>query len=153
MTYAVVDTPVGSLTLVERAGALTGLYFPEHRHQPTIEGPRDDATLPAVREQLVAYFAGDLREFDLPLDVGGTPFQQQVWKALTTIPYGETWSYRDLAEALGNPKAVRAVGLANGRNPVSIVVPCHRVVGADGSLTGYGGGLDAKRWLLAHEAG
>ena len=118
MTYAVVDTPVGSLTLVERAGALTGLYFPEHRHQPAIEGPRDDAVLPAVREQLVAYFAGDLREFDLPLDVGGTPFQQQVWKALATIPYGETWSYRDLAEALGNPKAVRAVGLANGRNPV-----------------------------------
>jgi methylated-DNA-[protein]-cysteine S-methyltransferase len=83
----------------------------------------------------------------------GTPFQQQVWAALRTIPYGETWSYKDLAEAIGRPTAVRAVGLANGRNPVSIVVPCHRVIGANGSLTGYGGGLAAKEWLLAHEAG
>lgn len=148
MTYAITDSPVGPLTLVEVGGALAGLYLTDHRHQPTIAGPRDDTVLPAVRDQLAAYFDGTLQEFDVPLAVTGTPFQQQVWKALATIPYGETWSYRELAEAVGNPKAVRAVGLANGRNPVSIVVPCHRVVGADGSLTGYGGGLPAKRFLL-----
>lgn len=148
MTYAITDSPVGPLTLVEVGGALAGLYLTDHRHQPTIAGPRDDTGLPAVRDQLAAYFDGTLQEFDVPLAVTGTPFQQQVWKALATIPYGETWSYRELAEAVGNPKAVRAVGLANGRNPVSIVVPCHRVVGADGSLTGYGGGLPAKRFLL-----
>jgi methylated-DNA-[protein]-cysteine S-methyltransferase len=148
MTYAIIDSPVGPLTLVEVGGALAGLYLHQHRHQPTIEGPRDDTVLPAVRAQLAGYFAGTLQEFDLPLTVAGTPFQQKVWKALTTIPYGERWSYRELAEAIGKPKAVRAVGLANGRNPVSIVVPCHRVVGADGSLTGYGGGLPAKQFLL-----
>ncbi len=148
MTYAVTDSPVGPLTLVEVGGALAGLYLTDHRHQPPLQGERDDTVLPAVRAQLAAYFDGTLQEFDVPLAVAGTPFQQQVWKALATIPYGETWSYRDLAEVVGNPKAVRAVGLANGRNPVSIVVPCHRVVGANGSLTGYGGGLEAKRWLL-----
>ena len=152
MTFAITDSPVGPLTLVEVGGALAGLYLSDHRHQPTIAGPRDDTVLPAVRDQLDAYFDGTLKEFDVPLAVTGTPFQQQVWKALATIPYGETWSYRELAEAIGNPKAVRAVGLANGRNPVSIVVPCHRVVGADGSLTGYGGGLPAKRFLLDLEA-
>jgi methylated-DNA-[protein]-cysteine S-methyltransferase len=113
----------------------------------------DDRALPAVREQLDAYFSRDLKDFDLPTTAAGTPFQQQVWAALRTIPYGETWSYRDLAEAIGRPTAMRAVGLANGRNPLSIVVPCHRVIGADGSMTGYGGGLPAKQWLLAHEAG
>lgn len=148
MTYAIIDSPVGPLTLVEFGGALGGLYLDQHRHQPTIEGPRDDKVLPAVRAQLEGYFAGSLKEFDLPIAVAGTPFQQQVWKALATIPYGERWSYRELAEAIGKPKAVRAVGLANGRNPVSIIVPCHRVVGADGSLTGYGGGLPAKQFLL-----
>lgn len=152
MTYAITDSPVGPLTLVEVGGALAGLYLTDHRHQPTIEGPRDDRLLPDVRAQLAAYFEGTLREFDVPLAVTGTPFQQQVWKALATIAYGETWSYRDLAEAVGNPKAVRAVGLANGKNPVSIVVPCHRVVGADGNLTGYGGGLPAKQLLLELEA-
>ena len=118
-----------------------------------VTSPRDDTVLPALQEQLAAYFARDLKEFDVQLAVSGTPFQQRVWAALATIPYGETWSYRELAEAVGNPKAVRAVGLANGRNPVSIVVPCHRVIGADGSLTGYGGGLERKSWLLDHEQG
>ncbi len=151
MTYALIDSPVGPLTLVERSGALAGVYLTEHRHQPPLEGDRDDQVLPAVQEQLAAYFAGQLTTFDLPLSVGGTAFQQQVWTALSTIPYGVTWTYRQLAEAIGNPRAVRAVGLANGRNPVSIVVPCHRVVGADGSLTGYGGGLERKQWLLEHE--
>ena len=105
----------------------------------------------AVR-QLRAYFAGRLRRFDLPLDLRGTPFQLRVWRALLEVPYGETRSYRQIAAAIGEPKAVRAVGAANGANPIAIVVPCHRVVGADGSLTGYGGGLTLKRKLLALEA-
>ena len=152
-TKTVVASPVGPLTLVAEEGLLAGLYLAEHRHAPDLDLPVDEAGLPAVREQLSAYFARDLKEFDVPLAVTGTPFQRQVWAALRTIPYGETWSYRDLAEAIGRPSAVRAVGLANGRNPVSIVVPCHRVIGANGDLTGYGGGLAAKEWLLAHEAG
>ena len=105
-----------------------------------------------MREQLDAYFAGELETFDLDLDPHGTPFQQRVWDELTRIPYGETISYSELAHRLGDPKLVRAVGLANGRNPISIVIPCHRVIGADGSLVGYGGGLERKRWLLEHEA-
>ena len=152
-TKTIVESPVGPLTLVSEDGLLAGLFMAEHRHAPDLDLPVDKAGLPAVREQLSAYFARDLKEFDLPLAAAGTPFQQQVWAGLRTIPYGETWSYRDLAEAIGRPTAVRAVGLANGRNPVSIVVPCHRVIGANGDLTGYGGGLAAKEWLLAHEAG
>jgi methylated-DNA-[protein]-cysteine S-methyltransferase len=152
-TKTTVDSPVGPLTLVADDGLLAGLYLREHRHAPSLDLPLDDRALPALREQLTAYFARDLKEFDVPLAVRGTPFQEQVWAALRAIPYGETWSYRQLADAIGRPTAVRAVGLANGRNPVSVVVPCHRVVGADGSLTGYGGGLAAKEWLLAHEAG
>ena len=105
-----------------------------------------------MREQLDAYFAGELESFELDLDPHGTPFQQRVWAELARIPYGETISYSELAHRLGDPKLVRAVGLANGRNPISIVIPCHRVIGADGSLVGYGGGLERKRWLLEHEA-
>jgi methylated-DNA-[protein]-cysteine S-methyltransferase len=153
MKHAIIDSPIGLLTLVADDDRLAGLYMAEHRHRPTIDSPRDDAALPAVREQLAAYFARDLKEFDLPLATAGTPFQRQVWAALTTIPYGESWSYGRLAAEIGRPLASRAVGLANGKNPVSIVVPCHRVVGANGSLTGYGGGLERKQWLLAHEAG
>lgn len=152
-TKTVTDSPVGPLTLVASNGVLAGVFMTAHRHAPSLELPVAPAGLPAVREQLGAYFAGDLMEFDLPLAVRGTPFQERVWAALSTIPYGETWTYRELAESIGQPTAVRAVGLANGRNPVSIVVPCHRVVGADGSLTGYGGGLAAKAYLLDHEAG
>ena len=107
--------------------------------------------LPEAVRQLRDYFAGSRREFDLPLRLAGTDFQRRVWGGLTEIRYGETWSYGQLAKRIGNPKASRAVGLANGRNPISILVPCHRVIGADGSLTGYGGGLERKRWLLAHE--
>jgi methylated-DNA-[protein]-cysteine S-methyltransferase len=152
-TKTLVDSPVGTLTLVAEDGVLAGLFMAEHRHAPPLDLAVDQAGLPAVREQLVAYFARDLKEFDLPLAVTGTPFQEQVWTALRTIPYGETWTYRELAEAIGRPTAVRAVGLANGRNPVSIVVPCHRVIGAGGGLTGYGGGLAAKQRLLSLEAG
>ncbi len=153
MKQAVIDSPIGPLTLVADGDALAGLYMAEHRHRPVIDAPRDDSVLPRVREQLAAYFARELKEFDVPLGVAGSPFQQAVWAALTTIPYGESWSYGQLAAAVGRPGAARAVGLANGRNPVSIVVPCHRVVGSSGSLTGYGGGLERKRWLLDHEGG
>jgi methylated-DNA-[protein]-cysteine S-methyltransferase len=152
-TKTLVDSPVGTLTLVAEDGVLAGLFMAEHRHAPPLDLAVDQAGLPAVREQLAAYFARDLKEFDLPLAVTGTPFQEQVWTALRTIPYGETWTYRELAEAIGRPTAVRAVGLANGRNPVSVVVPCHRVIGAGGGLTGYGGGLAAKQRLLSLEAG
>ena len=106
-----------------------------------------------VRQQLDAYFAGELQTFDLPLHMAGTPFQKQVWQGLLTIPYGTTISYAELARRIGRPGASRAVGAANGRNPIGIIVPCHRVIGANGTLTGYGGGLDRKEWLIAHEAG
>jgi methylated-DNA-[protein]-cysteine S-methyltransferase len=152
-SHAVVDSPLGPLTLVDDDHSLAGLYLIDQRHRPDPEshGQRDDAVLPALREQLEAYWSGDLRAFTVPLRLAGTPFRQRVWEALTTIPYGETWSYGKLAAEIGQPGASRAVGLANGRNPVSIVVPCHRVVGANGTLTGYGGGLERKAWLLDHE--
>ena len=153
MTHAIYDSPIGPLTLVADGDAVAGLYMAEHRHQPPLVGHRDDTVLPALREQLTAYFARELKEFDVAVSVRGTDFQRRVWAALREIPYGETWSYRDLAEHIGSPTAVRAVGLANGKNPVSIVVPCHRVVGANGSLTGYGGGLERKQHLLELERG
>jgi methylated-DNA-[protein]-cysteine S-methyltransferase len=132
---------------------LTGLYLDEQRHRPAedVFGARDDNLLPEVAVQLAEYFAGGRTRFDLPLKMTGTPFQQEVWAALQGIPYGETTTYKELADALGKPQAARAVGLANGKNPISIIVPCHRVVGSTGSLTGYGGGLPRKQQLLAHE--
>ncbi|MER5883131.1 methylated-DNA--[protein]-cysteine S-methyltransferase [Streptomyces sp. NPDC001941] len=150
-----IDSPYGTLTLVSTDGALSGLYMVAHRHRPPQEtfGPRDPEPFTEAHRQLEAYFAGELREFDLPLHLPGTDFQRRVWEELKKIPYGETRSYGELAEALGNPGASRAVGLANGKNPVSIVVPCHRVIGASGSLTGYGGGVDRKQRLLAFERG
>lgn len=150
-TLTLVDSPLGLLRLVADDGVLAGLYLPEHRRARDLDLPTEPAALPAVREQLAEYFAGQRTSFDLSLAVSGTPFQRDVWSALATIPYGETWSYAKLAAEVGRPRAVRAVGLANGRNPVSIVVPCHRVVGSNGALTGYAGGLAAKEWLLAHE--
>ncbi|MFE3262683.1 MULTISPECIES: methylated-DNA--[protein]-cysteine S-methyltransferase [unclassified Streptomyces] len=153
--HTVTDSPYGPLTLVADDDLLCGLYMVGQRHRPPQEdfGARDDTLLPEVKRQLTAYFAGDLKEFDLPMRLAGTAFQRSVWEQLVRIPYGEIRSYGELADALGNPKASRAVGLANGRNPVGIIVPCHRVVGADGSLTGYGGGLDRKRRLLDFERG
>ena len=140
-------SPVGDILLrADDEGRLTELYL-RHDGAHQTEGPFD-----AVREQLDAYFAGELETFDVPLALHGTPFQRRVWEQLTRIPFGETISYSDLARRLGDPKLVRAVGLANGRNPVSIIVPCHRVIGADGSIVGYGGGLERKQWLLEHEA-
>lgn len=154
-SHTVVDSPVGPLTLVAEDDALAGLYQSDQRHLPTAAsfGARDDTALPQVREQLAAYFDGALEQFDVPLALRGTPFQVQVWAALRDVPYGSTCTYGDLAAAIGRPTAIRAVGAANGRNPVCIVIPCHRVVGADGSLTGYAGGVGRKRYLLDLEAG
>lgn len=155
MSYRSLESPIGELILVERDGALAGLYMVEHHPAPDPEsfGERDDAALPEVARQLDEYFAGERTSFDLPLAPRGTDFQQKVWAALRTIPYGKTWSYGHLAEAIGQPGAARAVGLANGRNPIGIVVPCHRVVGSSGKLTGYAGGVERKSYLLALERG
>ncbi len=152
-TYTVIDSPYGPLTLVATDGVLAGLYMTDQRHRPPEEsfGTPDDSAFGEAVEQLTAYFAGERTEFDLPLHLDGTGFQRTVWAELLKIPYGETRSYGELAEALGNPAASRAVGLANGKNPIGIIVPCHRVVGANGSLTGYGGGIDRKRRLLDFE--
>jgi len=148
-----VQSPIGPLTLIARDGVLTNVAMHEQRHMsPPPEDAIDDAArFKDVAAQLDAYFAGELSTFDLEMNLLGTPFQQRVWSALSEIPYGETISYGELARRVGNPNASRAVGLANGRNPVAIVVPCHRVIGANGSLTGYGGGLERKTWLLDHE--
>ncbi|MFB7914269.1 methylated-DNA--[protein]-cysteine S-methyltransferase [Streptomyces sp. NPDC056061] len=153
--YTVVDSPYGPLTLVATDGTLSGLYMTGQRHRPAEEtfGEPDPGPFTEAVRQLDAYFAGELRVFDLPLHLDGTPFQRAVWEQLRRIPYGETRSYGELAEFLGKPGASRAVGLANGKNPVGIIVPCHRVIGASGSLTGYGGGLDRKQRLLAFEKG
>lgn len=156
MRYSELPTAgLGVLTLTATSDGLHGLYMAEHRHAPSRTGwVRDDAALAPAKEQLEEYLAGERHAFDLELAAPlGTPFQQLVWRALEAIPYGTTTTYGELAARLGVPRAVRAVGAANGRNPLSIVRPCHRVVGADGSLTGYGGGLGAKRTLLALEAG
>ncbi|ALO11934.1 Methylated-DNA--protein-cysteine methyltransferase [Streptomyces venezuelae] len=153
--HTVVDSPYEPLTLVAVDGVLSRIHMTGQRHRPPEEtfGEPDPRPFGEAIHQLDAYFAGELTEFDLPLHLVGTPFQLRVWEELCRIPYGETRTYGELAEALGNPTASRAVGLANGKNPVSIVVPCHRVVGAGGSLTGYGGGLDRKQRLLALESG
>jgi methylated-DNA-[protein]-cysteine S-methyltransferase len=154
--FTYLESPIGRLLLTSDGSALTGLYMETSRKEPSRVGWIEDpqvAPLPEAVRQLTEYFAGRRREFDLPLRFEGTPFQQRVWRELTAIPYGETWSYGELAKRINQPSASRAVGLANGRNPISILVPCHRVIGANGSLTGYGGGLERKRWLLAHESG
>jgi len=153
--HKVIDSPYGPLTLVADDGVLCGLYMVDQRHRPPEEsfGPRDDTGLGETEAQLEAYFAGELKEFTVELRLNGTEFQKTVWAQLLTIPYGETRTYGQLADALGNSGASRAVGLANGKNPISIIVPCHRVIGASGDLTGYGGGLDRKRRLLDFERG
>jgi len=150
------DSPLGRLRLLATDEALVGLYFPEHTPAPAIEAqsaPGEHAILDRVAGQLEAYFSGRRRRFELPLAPAGTEFQREVWAALVTIEPGTTATYAELAARIGRPAAVRAVGAANGRNPISIVVPCHRVIGSDGRLTGYAGGLARKRWLLDHEAG
>lgn len=153
-TYSYVESPLGDLLVTRDERGITGLYLPTGKHakQPHPSWTRDDDAFADVRTQLAEYFAGTRTEFDLPLHPRGTQFQLRAWQALNEIPYGTTASYGEQALRIGAPTAFRAVGLANGQNPISIIVPCHRVVGANGSLTGYGGGLDAKRWLLQHEA-
>jgi methylated-DNA-[protein]-cysteine S-methyltransferase len=152
-----VDSPIGPLRLRATDDALVAVYLPDQEAPRLAEGPAPSlaqgghAVLERAKDQLAQYFAGERRSFDLPLEPRGTAFQQEVWRALRAIPFGATRSYAELAAALGRPSASRAVGGANGRNPLSIVVPCHRVVGADGSLTGYAGGLARKEWLLEHE--
>lgn len=151
LLYTTVPSPIGELLL---AGDLTGLRHIQFNGRDVTPPPDWQAVtaLPyPVAEQLDSYFAGDLRDFDLPLHPQGTAFQRKVWAALAKIPYGETISYLELAHRMGNPNSVRAVGLANGRNPLPIVVPCHRVVGSNGALVGYAGGLPIKRALLALE--
>lgn len=155
--YSTMPSPIGELTLVGDGSKLTGILMERDlatgAHGPLVrEGwIRDDDALLDARRQLAAYFEGELTMFDLPIVMEGTPFQMRVWESLRSIPFGETVSYAEIARRIGNATAVRAVGAANGRNPVAIVVPCHRVIGADGSLTGYGGGIERKKWLLAHE--
>ena len=153
--HSALSSPVGTLTLVADEAALVALLWQDDRPgrvplEAVAEG-RDHPVLAATAAQLAEYFAGARTAFDLPLAPRGTAFQRAVWGELAAIPYGETRSYADIARALGQPSATRAVGAANGRNPLSIVVPCHRVVGSDGSLTGFAGGIEGKHWLLAHE--
>ena len=154
MRYTYIPSPLGDLLAVRDDVGLTGLYLPSGKHTMIAKDgwTRDDSGFDDVRAQLAQYFAGERREFSLPLHPTGTAFQLRVWDALREIPYGETASYGATAVAIGAPTASRAVGMANGQNPISIVVPCHRVIGAAGAMTGYAGGLEAKQWLLAHEA-
>jgi methylated-DNA-[protein]-cysteine S-methyltransferase len=159
ITFTRLPSPVGELLLTASESAITGIYFPSHDRVPKDRAgwQEDDGrgsaseVLARASQQLTEYFAGRRTTFDLPLDPSGTAFQRRVWDALRTIPYGTTTSYGEMARRLGDVRATRAVGAANGSNPIPIVVPCHRVVGSKGELTGFGGGLDRKRWLLEHE--
>jgi methylated-DNA-[protein]-cysteine S-methyltransferase len=154
LQFRMVDSPVGRLTLAGRGRRLMHLRMVDQTYEPSRQDWEcDHDAFPDAVDQLEAYFTGDRTEFDLELDLVGTAFQRRVWAALLTIPYGETKSYGEIAQQIGSPGAFRAVGLANGHNPIGIIVPCHRVIGSNGSLTGYGGGLDRKRALLALEKG
>lgn len=148
--HFLMDSPLGTLTLVNTDGVLSGLYMDAHQRGPRVEtlGPRARSGFETAVEQLGEYFAGQRIRFTLPIAPAGTEFQRRVWDLLTAIPYGETRTYAQLAGAIGNRAAIRAVGAANARNPISVVVPCHRVVGSAGSLTGYAGGLARKQFLL-----
>lgn len=150
LRYTYVDTPIGAILVAGDDNAIVEIQFAGAEPKP--EWIRDDAALAGAASQLGAYFAGELCAFDLPLAPRGTNFQQSVWRALRAIPYGETTTYAKIAERIGKPRAVRAVGAANGANPIPIVIPCHRVIGSSGSMTGFGGGIDVKRQLLALEA-
>jgi methylated-DNA-[protein]-cysteine S-methyltransferase len=151
MNYRYLDTPIGRLRLVSTGSHLAAIEFEHHHGEPGADTQATDAVLERAAAQLLEYFAGRRRQFELPLAAAGTAFQRQVWDALAAIPWGELRSYADIARAIDRPTAVRAVGAANGRNPLPIVVPCHRVVGSNGSLTGFAGGLGIKRRLLELE--
>ncbi len=149
ISFRTIDSPIGLLTLAGRGGVLTNLRMVDQTYEPNrADWSPDPRAFDAAVEQLGAYFAGELTDFDIELELRGTEFQRRVWQALLTIPYGATRSYGQIADQIGAPGSARAVGWANGHNPIAIVVPCHRVIGASGSLTGYGGGLDRKRTLL-----
>jgi methylated-DNA-[protein]-cysteine S-methyltransferase len=153
--FTVYESPIQELKLLSDGRSLIGLYMMSEKHglhqqSDWVEGD-SVAPFPETKRQLDEYFAGELTEFNLPIQLHGTEFQQKVWEVLKTIPYGVTMSYGELAKLINQPNASRAVGLANGKNPVSIVVPCHRVIGTNGKLTGYGGGIERKQWLLSHE--
>jgi len=152
--YSVVESPLGRIVVRGDGEFLTGLFMPQHTRflDHSQDWERDDEWFTSIREQLDEYFAGSRKEFDLPIKLVGTPFQQRVWQQLQRIPFGATVTYGELARRIGRPTASRAVGHANGRNPISIIVPCHRVIGINGKLTGYGGGLDNKQWLLTRES-
>jgi methylated-DNA-[protein]-cysteine S-methyltransferase len=154
MLYRCLESPLGELLLTGDTQFLFGVYIRNQKHTPIIgrRWVRNDSAFSRAVIQLNQYFSGELIQFDVPIAAEGTDFQKRVWKGLCQIPYGKTCGYGELARELGNPNASRAVGMANGRNPISIIVPCHRVIGANGALTGYGGGLMAKKWLLDHEA-
>src|SRR5262245_45620166 len=151
--YSYIDSPLGRLFVQGDAQFVTGLFMTNHNRWsgPSGAWQQSDAPFDAAREQLAEYFAGKRQQFDVPLKLSGTPFQMQVWRELVRIPFGTTITYAELARRIGRPAASRAVGHANGRNPISIIVPCHRVIGANGKLTGYAGGIDRKQWLLALE--
>ncbi|USD67981.1 methylated-DNA--[protein]-cysteine S-methyltransferase [Vibrio sp. SCSIO 43136] len=151
--YSLMPSHLGVITLQTSDAGLTGVWFETQTTQPDQLGTQDDThpILVKAKSQLDEYLSGIRTEFDLPLDAKGTEFQRQIWHALTQIPYGKSWSYQQLADHIGNPKAVRAVGLANGKNPISVIVPCHRVIGKSGKLTGYAGGLERKKALLELE--
>ena len=153
--YRIIPSPIGDLVAWGDGDKLAGLGFTDSSKATSVgtTSERDDAAFEDVVRQLRAYFDGELKSFDVELETRGTPFQRRVWDALQRIRYGSTTTYGRLATELGDPRAVRAVGLANGRNPISIIIPCHRVIGVGGGLTGYGGGLHRKQWLLAHERG
>lgn len=152
-SHTTIDSPIGTLGLIADDDALVEVRFANSPLRPGEGGERDPGhpVLAAAARQLAEYFAGGRQDFELPLHPGGTPFQQAAWAALRTIPYGATVSYGEQARRLGDANKARAVGAANGRNPIPIIVPCHRVVGSNGHLTGFGGGIDAKVWLLDHE--
>jgi len=151
--YCYFTSPLGQLCAVSEGDFIRGLYMPQHKGWPGVNESWRHSEEPfiAVRQQLVEYFSGKRRRFDVSLKLSGTPFQQRVWRELARIPLGETITYSDLAQRIGKPRARRAVGAANGRNPISILVPCHRVIGVNEKLAGYAGGIDSKRWLLALE--
>ena len=146
-------TPIGMLKIAVNAQGLRYVLFESNKHEPAsvVDWKKDRSATNEARQQLLQYFSGERKEFQLELSLAGTEFQLRTWQMLASIPYGHTWSYAELAKRVDSPKAVRAVGAANGRNPLPIVLPCHRVIGSNGSLTGFGGGLPVKKWLLEHE--
>ncbi|MCK9349334.1 MAG: methylated-DNA--[protein]-cysteine S-methyltransferase [Sphaerochaeta sp.] len=147
LSFTTYESPIGTLYLTSNQDALLGVSFISEIREEQESSP----VLDMAMQQLDAYFNGKLQQFTVPFELQGTAFQKTVWEALCTIPYATVVSYQDIAIAIGNPKAVRAVGMANNKNPISIIIPCHRVIGKQGSLTGYAGGLDKKQWLLSHE--